>query len=142
MRKLVKKLRKNIVFTLILSLLFNGVASLYVSASMVSHANDFADQDSVLICTGTSYKWMSLSVYEQTGKVKYIDPPENSPENLSDLNCTYGYLSDSKYHGFIFNNLGDLVRPADSNLSIRYFQALYPNAKHQLPLTRGPPSLS
>ncbi|MEP0356063.1 MAG: hypothetical protein ABJH06_05980 [Paraglaciecola sp.] len=139
MIQIVKKHRLDITLTVIFALLFNAIASLYVSASILNHTKDFAGEDSVLICTGTSYKWMSLSVYELTGKVEYIEPPENTPHNSQDIRCVYGYLSDANYHDLAINNVGHLVTPIDVNFNIRYFEALYPNAKHQLSLTRGPP---
>ncbi|MEP1382392.1 MAG: hypothetical protein ABJK64_01220 [Paraglaciecola sp.] len=139
MLQTVKKRRLNITLAVIFALLFNAIASLYVSASMLNNAKSFAAEDSVLICTGSSYKWMSLSVYELTGKVEYIEPPENTPHNSQDIRCVYGYLSDAKYNDLVINSFDHLVIPIDVNLNINYFEALYPNAKHQLSLTRGPP---
>lgn len=124
---------------MIFTLLFNAITSLYVSASMFNDAKDFVDEDSVLICTGTSYKWMSLSVYERTGKVEYIEPPEHTPKNLKDIRCVYGYLADSNDNDLAVNSLNNLIAPLDKNPNISYFEALYADAKHQLSLTRGPP---
>jgi hypothetical protein len=123
-------------------MLFNSVGSLFAASSMLSYAQGFADEDRVLICTGSTYKWISLSTFELTGKVEFVDAPENAPSTLQEIKCSYAYLADPNPDNlWLTKQLNDTL-PITSSVAIGYFGAIYATARHQLALTRAPPTFS
>jgi hypothetical protein len=135
-------MRKYIALSVLIALLFNSVGALFAASSMLTYAQSFADEDRVLICTGSTYKWISLSAFEVTGKVVFVDAPENTPANLQEVKCSYTYLADPNPGVFWPTTQPELCLPVNSNTTIGFFNALYASAKHQLALSRAPPTLS
>lgn len=135
-------MRKYIALSVLTALLFNSVGALFAASSMLTYAQGFADEDRVLICTGSTYKWISLSTFELTGKVEYVDAPENAPSNLQEIKCSYAYLADHNPGPPWLTAQVQLTLPLNSNTAIGYFSALYATARHQLALTRAPPTFS
>jgi hypothetical protein len=125
-----------------MALLFNSIGALFAASSMLTYAQGFADEDKVLICSGSTYQWMSLSTFELTGKVEYVDAPENAPSNLQEIKCSYAYLADPNPDTPWLIAQVQPTFPLRSNITIDYFNALYTTARHQLALTRAPPTFS
>ncbi len=46
------------------------------------------DLDVVLICTGKQFKYISLSTFQQSGKISYVDPPTSSTTEEFNLDCS------------------------------------------------------
>jgi hypothetical protein len=109
---------------------------------MLAYAQGFADEDRVLICTGSTYKWISLATFELTGKVEFLDPPENAPSNLQEIKCSYAFLADPNPDTLWPTTQPPAVLPVNTNTAIGYFNALYAPARHQLSLSRAPPYFS
>jgi hypothetical protein len=126
----------------LLALLFNSVGTLFAASSMLRYAQGFEDEDRVLICTGSTYKWISLSTFEQTGKVEFVDAPENAPTSLKEIKCSYAYLADPNSDSLWVTTQTNLNLPVVSNLSIDYFGAIFATARHTLSLSRAPPTYS
>ncbi|WP_299081030.1 hypothetical protein [uncultured Paraglaciecola sp.] len=142
MNKLKAITQRYIAISVLIALLFNSVGSLVAASSMVSHAQSFADDDRVLICTGSTYKWISLSSFELTGKVEFVDAPENAPTYLQEIKCTYAFLADPT-----FDDLWVITQPhstlgINTSSTIGYFNAIYATAPHRLALSRAPPTFS
>jgi len=134
--------RKYIALSVLVALLFNSVGSLFAASSMLTYAQGFVDEDRVLICTGSTYKWISLSTFELTGKVEFVEAPENAPSNLQEIKCSYAYLADPNPDHYCEIMQPAFTLPIVSNITIGYFDAIYATARHQLALTRAPPTFS
>ena len=133
---------KYIALSLLIALLFNSLGTLFAANSMLTYAQSFADEDRVLICTGSTYKWISLATFELTGKVKFVDAPENAPANLHEVKCTYAYLADHNPDTLGLMTQSQLTLAINSNTAIGYFSALFATARHQLAQSRAPPLIS
>lgn len=134
--------RKYIALSVLLALLFNSVGTLFAASSMMSYAQSFADEDRILICTGSSYKWISLSAFESTGNIEFVDAPENAPSSLQEIKCSYAYLADPNPDYLWPITQTNFTLAVDSNLTINYFGAIYATARNQLALSRAPPTFS
>lgn len=75
-------------------LIFNSTFSVLASSYNTNQAQHYAKNDAVLVCSGTSFKWMSKSAFIEKGLVIYIDAPENAPEEYHQVKCSYAYLAD------------------------------------------------
>jgi hypothetical protein len=125
---------------MVIALLFNSVGTLFAASSMLSQAKSFANDDVELICTGTSFKWMSVSIYQQTGKIEFVDAPADAPEGFDTVNCSYSYLNDAHTDNALLEGSITLTFFNLSNKSIAYANAQYVARKHQLCLSRAPPT--
>jgi hypothetical protein len=135
-------LQKYIALSVLIALLFNSVGSFIAASSMLTYAQGFADEDRVLICTGSTYKWISFSTFELTGKVEFVDAPENAPTNLKEIKCSYAYLADPNPDNINLITQTKITLPINPNIAIDYFGAIYATARHQLALSRAPPTFS
>ncbi|MBL4631674.1 MAG: hypothetical protein JKY14_11125 [Paraglaciecola sp.] len=135
-------MRKHIVLSILVALLFNSLGTLFTANTILTNAQNYVDEDSVLICTGSTYKWISLSAFELTGKVKFVDAPEDAPDNLHEIKCIYAFLADHNPDTLWPFAPTPLILPVNSNTAISYFSALYATSKHQLALSRAPPLIS
>lgn len=142
MIKLNTTIGKYVVLNVLIALLFNSVGALFAASSMLTYAQSFEDEDHVLICTGSTYKWISLSAFELTGKVEFVDAPKNAPTNLQEIKCSNAYLVDPNPDNLWEVTQPHITLPINSTLTIAYFDAIYAEARHQLALTRAPPVLS
>lgn len=75
-------------------LIFNSTFSVLVSAYNTNQAQHYAKNDAVLICSGTSFKWMSKSAFIEKGLVVYVDAPDDAPSEYHQVKCSYAYLAD------------------------------------------------
>lgn len=75
-------------------LVFNSTFSVLASSYNTNKAQYYADSDAVLICSGTSFRWMSKSAFMEKGLVVYIDAPENTPNEYHQVKCSYAFLAD------------------------------------------------
>ncbi|WP_426360363.1 hypothetical protein ACPUVO_09160 [Pseudocolwellia sp. HL-MZ19] len=79
---------------LLFVLIFNSTFSVLVAAYNTDQAQSYTKIDAVLICTGTSFKWMSKSTFIEKGIVQYIEEPEDIPSQYHQVKCSYSYLID------------------------------------------------
>ncbi|WP_441004534.1 hypothetical protein [Pseudocolwellia agarivorans] len=123
-------------------LVFNSTFSVVVAAYNTNQAQNYAKDDAVLICSGTSFKWMSKSAFIEEGKIIYIDEPENTPSEYHQIKCSYSYLID--HHTF------ELSTPLDVQISEIKYRALvlaiahrpYTSFTYSTSLSRAPPYTS
>jgi hypothetical protein len=95
---------------LLLSLIFNQGIGMLNSANAMSAMQSFSDEDTLVICTGTSVKWISASVFYDTGSIVEVDAPDDTPDNLHEVSCIFAQLNDSPKNS-IFVSLQNLVIP-------------------------------
>ena len=124
---------------IVLALLFNSVGSLFAANSLLNQAQTFANQDATLICTGKTFKWISLRAFEETGKVEYIDPPEGAPDSPQHLKCAFTYLVESHSDGQLFYSDKPIFELNHAQLLPQYQVFLATSSKHLLAVTRAPP---
>ena len=61
--------------------------------STIRHlALEHKNQDAMLICTGTSMKWASQQVFIDTGRIQFVEPPKDIPNDIQDIECSNGLL--------------------------------------------------
>lgn len=131
---------KLIIASMVIALLFNSVGTLFAASSMLSQAKIFANNDVELICTGSTFKWMSVSIYQQTGKIQFVDAPADAPEGFDAVKCSYSYLNDNKSNHGLTSEQPRLTFENYSNQSIEYINAQYTARKHKLSISRAPPT--
>lgn len=131
---------KVILASMVLALLFNSVGTLFAASSLLNQAKSFANQDVELICTGSSFKWMSISVYQQTGEIKYVDAPENAPSGFDNIKCSYSYLNDNHSDQTLLGDIPSISVSITTNEIVDYLNAEYLARKHQLAFSRAPPT--
>lgn len=109
---------------------------------LTKQAKMLGNQDVELICTGSTFKWMSLSVYQQTGEILFVEAPENAPSGFEHIKCSYSYLNDAQTDKFVLSHISLLPVLNYSQAKVNIINALHIGRKHQLALSRAPPFLS
>lgn len=136
------KIHRYLTCWVLFALLFNSVGSVFASASILSHAQSFADDDKTLICTGSSYQWISMQYFHQTGEIKFVEPPADAPQSVTEIKCSYAYLSDTG-SAYLFSHSADAeLLPVTQARPNAYITASYSLAKHRLAVSRAPPFFS
>lgn len=125
---------------LLVALLLNSLRPVSASLSM-QHMNIVAaSEDIMLIFTGKGMKWASLSTFEITGQLKFVDPPSEL-EGADTQHCPLYFWLDTQDQNatpahliLILNRLGSeyIVRGQD-------IAGVY---AHPCPPSRGPPLTS
>ena len=82
--------------SVILTLIANGSIAVLAASWQVEQAQKYASDDAMLICTGSTFKWISQSVFFDTGEFSFIEPPEDAPETVHQVDCSYSYLADNQ----------------------------------------------
>jgi len=83
------------------------------SASKIAIQQDHAEEDRLLVCTGSSYRWISLSQSAVAGDYVFIEEPSNdAPKVESHLPaCVLGWLQlDHVAFGVTPTMTNDVVR--------------------------------
>lgn len=78
-------------------MLLNSVAVPLTASWQMQQAQAWQSDDIVLICSGRSMQWVSLSATEQAGHFVYVDPPDDAPAQFSEFSCTSACLMDMPY---------------------------------------------
>jgi len=126
---------------MLFALLFNSVASVLVAGSLIRHAQAYADDNVMLICTGSTFKWISVSTYNQSGKLEFVEPPADSPSEYASPKCSFTYLSQTKHYidwdisAFFFP-----IPPTSESVIHEYLSVLF-QPFYLLALSRAPPTL-
>lgn len=135
---LFKQLRKRVTAFVVLALIFNSSAQVLASSYAVNNAQQYADEDSMMICTGSTFKWISTSAYFELGKVVFIDPPLNAPEDINEIDCSFEYLSDQQANtSLVYALLDDFI--AYNATVITRAQRPYTSYPYQTSQSRAPP---
>jgi hypothetical protein len=137
-----ENLKRVAIIAVVLALLFNSVGSLFAAASMLNQAQSFANQDAMLICTGKTFKWISLQAFDENGKVEYIEPPDSAPDSPQHLKCSYTYLAESSSDDEFVSFDMPTFRQNHTQLLPQHEELLVPSSKHLFAVTRAPPSIS
>jgi hypothetical protein len=80
---------------LLVSLAFSQGLTAFVSASAMAQMQSHATQNTLAICTGTTMKWISADVYFDTGEILEVSAPNNTPENLHEVDCVFAHFIDA-----------------------------------------------
>mgnify|MGYP000197484570 CR=1 FL=1 len=132
-------MRQCITVSVFIALLFNSIGSLFAASMMLNNAQQYADEDRILICTGSVYKWISLSSFEETGQLEFVDAPSNAPANLQEVKCSYAYLADPNSDDVWPTYTKTFTTVINNTQTLAYFNAIYATSRHQLALSRAPP---
>jgi len=127
---------------LLFVLIFNSTFSVVVAAYTANQAQNHGTEDAVLICSGTSYKWMSKSAFIEQGIIQYIDEPQDIPDQYHQVKCSYSYLID--------HHTVDLITPTHIQVNEIKYKALvitiaqrpYTSFTYSTSLSRAPPYIS
>ena len=77
----------------------------------VNHAQQYTSDTAMLICTGSTFKWISSVDYYANGKLTFVEPPADAPNNISDLECANVYLSDTDKQPILSTATSPLLIP-------------------------------
>ncbi|WP_426369053.1 hypothetical protein [Pseudocolwellia sp. HL-MZ7] len=123
-------------------LIFNSTFSVVVAAYNTDQAQSYATKDAVLICSGTSFKWMSKSAFIDQGIILYVDEPKDIPSEYHQIKCSYSYLID--HHTYELSSLLD-VQISEIKyraLVLTIAQRPYTSFAYSTALSRAPPYIS
>jgi hypothetical protein len=122
--------------------MFNSIGALFAAPSIASLAQDYAHHDAMLICKGKSFQWVSLSTYNQTGKLKVIEPPLDAPPAAKHVKCMYSYLADNNSDDDMSFEQLPVTETALVFSITQYIEFFLATPKHKLASTRAPPFFS
>lgn len=125
---------------MIFVLLFNSTFAVFASSLTIEKANQYKTEDATLICTGSQLRWISLSAFYQTGKMVFIDAPNDAPEQLEQVSCVYSYLSDS-YTDTLFTYKAISSIAAYRSYVVSLHQRPYTLFPYQTSHSRAPPAV-
>lgn len=121
-------------------MVFNGTAAVIGSAWVVNNAQQYATDDAMMICTGSQFKWISSEDYFATGKMVFIDPPTNAPNNIDNLDCSFSYLAEQYTESHVLPTLVD-KNIAYQTYALAIAQRPYTAFAYSTAQTRAPPTV-
>ena len=127
---------------LLFVLIFNSTFAVLASSYNTNQAQYYANNDAVLICSGTSFKWMSKSAFIEQGRVVYIEAPNDVPSEFHQVKCSYAYLADLHTDNIsvdLNTQIDDIIYHA---LVITIAKRPYASFTYLAALSRAPPQLS
>ncbi len=123
---------------LLLALIFNQGLGMLSSATAMSAMQNFANDDTLAICTGTRVKWISAAIFYQSGDIVEVKAPNNTPDNLHEVSCVFAQLNDSPIDDkftSLKTHATEFVNPTVLNSKLLFVATDYVNNF----LARGPP---
>ena len=69
-----------VTFFLLCSIIANSVGPAFTSLGNIDAFAKAKEHDAMLLCTGSSMKWVSFSAFDQLGEIVEITPPPASDE--------------------------------------------------------------
>jgi hypothetical protein len=123
---------------LLLALIFNQGLGMLSSSSAMSAMQDFADDDTLAICTGTRVKWISAAIFYQTGDIVEVEAPSSTPDNLHVVSCVFAQLNDSPIDDKFTTlriHVSEFINPIVLNTKLLFVATDYINNF----FARGPP---
>ena len=97
------------------------------SASSMSSMQNFSDEDTLAICTGTRVKWISALEYFTSGEIVEVDAPKDTPDDL-DLNIrtralrNYGSVQKYEHEIIGYNNRLDECQAGFLEIKLNYLK--------------------
>ncbi len=132
--------RHCLMFLLCAGILFNSIASPLLASYSMNSAQKLAatKADVMLICTGSTIKWVSEAAYLLTGDIVEIAPPTDYQSGSDEIDCVYSFLSDvSTDDIMMFDNILESLRYIQTS---EYLFFIHLSAQYSSALSRGPPS--
>ena len=127
-------------FLICAGMLFNSVASPLLASYSMNAAQKLASTkaDVMLICTGSTIKWVSESAYLLTGDIVEIAPPTDYQSGSDEVDCVYSFFSDVSTDDFLlFDKIVTSLRFYQTS---QYLFFIHLSAQYSSALSRGPPS--
>lgn len=129
-----------VVIGILIMLLFNSIGTIVVASALTHSAKNFTSQDVELVCTGATFKWMSVSHYQQTGEILFVDAPADAPSGFEHIQCANTYITDTSNEYCLLKAELNVSLVNNSNQTIDYLNAEYSARKHQRYSSRAPPA--
>lgn len=122
-----------------IAMLFNSTFAVMGSAWLVNTAQQYANDDTMMICMGSQFKWVSTFDYFENNELVFVEPPADAPVNLESVECPYlviaeQYTDDHTFPKLLHQNIAS-YKAKKLALDQRPYTA-YPYAAAQ---TRAPP---
>jgi hypothetical protein len=127
---------------IIFSLLFNSIVTLAAASLVARQAQQYADSDAILICGGSSYRWVSLSHFEATGEFKPIETPENAKNANHPIKCANTYLADLGSDDMVDSDADSGIRIDLSDGKFAVIDKFVTVRNYLIPTSRAPPPLA
>ena len=127
--------------TIILSIFVNGTLAVFFASWQVLQLQKYVSDDAMLVCTGDQFKWISQTIYLETGQFSFIEPPADAPDKIDQVDCSYSFLADNQSD---LLNLPVVTQKASSykNHVARLVQRPYTSFPYQQGLSRAPPDMT
>ncbi len=138
MRYLFKNLQIRVITFVVLALISNSSLQVLASSYALNHAQQYGNENSMMICTGSTFKWISTSAYFELGTIVYIDPPTNNPEKITEIDCSLVHLSDPQDFMPTINSLIDDFIVYNATV-ITLAKRPYTSYPYQTSQSRAPP---
>ncbi|MBO1254393.1 hypothetical protein J3L16_01695 [Alteromonas sp. 5E99-2] len=133
--------RHVIAFLLCAGILFNSMASPLLASYSMNAAQKVASTkaDVMLICTGSTIKWVSETAYLLTGDIVEIAPPTDYQSGSDEIDCVYSFLSDMNTDAIVL--LDNVLASQKFTQLSEYLFFTHLSAQYSSALSRGPPSI-
>jgi hypothetical protein len=123
-----------------LALVFNSTAPVLASSWKVNNAQQYSSDDAMMICTGSTFKWISTQAFYDLGQMVFIDPPADAPHHIDNLDCSFEFISDNEKQSINDTNSYTLNLAYQAMATVRA-QRPYTAYPYQSAQTRAPPLL-
>ncbi|WP_016954633.1 hypothetical protein [Catenovulum agarivorans] len=121
------------------SLLLSSLLQPFVASVHSQQAQQYANDDTVLICTGAQFQWISLSATQSAGQLVFVEPPQDAPTELKQIDCSWGLLAEPAYHADI-SVTAKVSFTQYQALQTRLYQQAYRTFNYRPNLSRAPPA--
>ena len=140
LRYISSKLRQFFSVLVVIAMIFNGTAAVIGSAWAANSAQQYATDDTMMICTGSQFKWISATDYFASGEMVFVDPPTDAPASVDNLDCSYLFLAEQHIDD---NSLPKLIDPniAYQAMVMAIAQRPYTAFAYNTAQTRAPPQV-
>ncbi len=120
-------------------LLFNSVGAIFAASAVADSVKNYSSSDVELVCTGANFKWMSVSHYQKTGEILFVEAPKEAPQHSEQIKCSNQLLIDLKSSVGPINDLPEIGTISFTRSTREYLNAGYLHRKHQQYVSRAPP---
>ncbi|WP_152537624.1 hypothetical protein [Catenovulum agarivorans] len=101
-------------------------------------AQQYTNDDTVLICTGAQFQWISLSATQSAGQLVFVEPPQDTPTEYQQIDCSWGLLAEPAYQADILLTANVSFAQYQA-LQTRLYQQAYATFNYRPNLSRAPP---
>jgi hypothetical protein len=137
-----ESVKSTMLCALVLLVALQQALALGAASLQMARAQDLANDDTVLICSGQGMKWISLSQSAAQGRFVYIDPSELDASTPNLIDCTNTVLGDTFADEYVHFSQPVVGFAAIKAALILVYQSPYAAIAYLAHQVRGPPEPS